>query len=51
MRIFVGFMYFSASRADNFFHGRLRPVPARNKNISARPGLARGQSYGQASRP
>ncbi len=26
MRILVGFMYFSASRAENLIHGRLRPV-------------------------
>jgi hypothetical protein len=36
-------MYFAASRADNFIHGRLRPVrllpPARNKKISARPAV------------
>jgi hypothetical protein len=35
-------MYFPASRAENFIHRRLRPVPARKKNISVRPGPARG---------
>jgi hypothetical protein len=52
MRILVELMYFSASRAAaarKAFVGL--PVPARNKNISARPGAARGQGYGQPGRP
>jgi hypothetical protein len=28
-----------------------RPVPACSQNISARPGPARGQGYGQPGRP